>query len=57
VLTCKKGTRLTEGQTLACKWQAAMKNPGNHNDLIENLYKVRNMPEKDQMVDPKRGAC
>jgi hypothetical protein len=34
-----------------------MKNPGNHNDLIENLYKVRNMLEKDQMVDPKRGAC
>jgi hypothetical protein len=34
-----------------------MKNPANHNDLIENLYKVRNMPEKDQMVDRKRGAC
>jgi hypothetical protein len=51
----RQNARLTEGQNLACKWQAAMQNLGDHDQLAGELYKVRN-PMDDRIVDPKRNA-
>jgi ethanolaminephosphotransferase len=31
---------LTEGQSLACKWQTVMTDTGEHAKLVESLYKV-----------------
>jgi hypothetical protein len=44
----RQNTRLPDGQKLACNWQAAMQNLGDHNKLAGELYKVRNEHRNDK---------